>query len=173
MIRRMANIDRVAHQPHAGDARRPLEPDSHPRCHVRQSPPLPGTYEPFRRRDHLQHPSRPMDAPGGRRLTVEARDHPTHKQKVIYSLSEPALQLVPLLAVMGAGEPGGRRHTPVSHELSIRAQLLERGGEPMREAFMADLRSTHLGAPTPGRSVSAELQAAFDRAVRRRSASRN
>jgi hypothetical protein len=41
----------------------------------------------------------------------------------------------------------------------------------MWEAFMAELRSTHLGAPTPGRSVFAELQAAFDRAVRRRGAS--
>jgi len=29
----------------------------------------------------------------------------------------------------------------------------------MWEAFMAELRSTHLGAPTPGRSVFAELQA--------------
>jgi hypothetical protein len=56
-------------------------------------------------------------------------------------------------------------------KLSIRVELLEKGGEPMWEAFMAELRSTHLGAPTPGRSVFAELQAAFDRAVRRRGAS--
>src|SRR5260370_33386121 len=87
----------LSRQPHAGDARRPLEPDSYPRCHVRQSPPLPGSYEPFRRRHRLEHPSRPMDAPGGRRLTVEARDDPTHQQKVIYSLTEPALQLVPVI----------------------------------------------------------------------------
>lgn len=101
---------------------------------------------------------------------LSRRDDPTHKQKVIYSLTEAAIQLVPLLAVMGAW---GRRHTPVSDELSIRAKLLEKGGEPMWEAFMAELRSTHLGAPTPRRSVFAELQAAFDRAVRRRSASPN
>ena len=53
-------------------------------------------------------------------------DNPTHKQKAIYSLTEASIQLVPLLAQMGAW---GRRHTPASKELSIRAQLLEEGGE--------------------------------------------
>jgi DNA-binding HxlR family transcriptional regulator len=90
-------------------------------------------------------------------------DDPTHKQKAIYSLTETSIQLVPLLAHMGAW---GRRHTPVSRELSIRAQLLEAGGERMWKAFMAELRSIHLGAPAPRRSVSAELQAAFESAVR-------
>ena len=98
---------------------------------------------------------------------LSRRDDPTHKQKTIYSLTEPAIQLVPLLAQMGAW---GRRHTPASHELSVRAELLEKGGEPMWEAFMAELRSIHLGAPAPRRSVFAELQAAFDRTVRRRRA---
>jgi DNA-binding HxlR family transcriptional regulator len=87
------------------------------------------------------------------------RDDPSHKQKAIYSLAEPAIQLVPLLAHMGAW---GRRHTPASEQLSIRAQLLEEGGPSMWEAFMAELRSLHLGAPAPRRSVSAELQAAFE-----------
>src|SRR3546814_5346724 len=49
------------------------------------------------------------------------RGDATHRQKAIYSLTEPAIQLVPLLAQMGAW---GRRHTPASEELSIRAQLL-------------------------------------------------
>ncbi len=98
---------------------------------------------------------------------LSRRDDPTHKQKTIYSLTEPAIQLVPLLAQMGAW---GRRHTPASHELAVRAELLEKGGEPMWEAFMAELRSIHLGAPAPRRSVFAELQAAFDRTVRRRRA---
>jgi DNA-binding HxlR family transcriptional regulator len=83
---------------------------------------------------------------------------PNHKQRAIYSLTEPAIQLVPLLACMGAW---GRRHTRVSAELAIRAQLLEEGGVPMWDAFMAELRSIHLGAPVPKRSVIAELQAAF------------
>jgi DNA-binding HxlR family transcriptional regulator len=91
-------------------------------------------------------------------------DDPTHKQKAIYSLTEASVQLVPLLAHMGAW---GRRHTPASRELSIRAQLLEEGGERMCKAFMAELRSIHLGAPAPRRSVFAELQAAFESIVRR------
>lgn len=98
---------------------------------------------------------------------LSRRDDPTHKQKAIYSLTEPAIQLVPLLAQMGAW---GRRHTPASKELSIRARLLEEGGEPMWKAFMAELRGMHLGAPAPRRLVFAELQTAFKRAVSRRRA---
>ena len=89
---------------------------------------------------------------------------PSHKQKAIYSLTEASIQLVPLLAHMGAW---GRRHTPASKELSVRAQLLEEGGVRMWNAFMAELRSIHLGAVAPRRSVLAELQAAFEKAVKR------
>ena len=77
---------------------------------------------------------------------VSRRDDPTHKQKAIYSLTEAAIELVPLLAHMGAW---GRRHTPTSPELAIRAQLLEEGGPAMWEAFMAELRHEHLGTPLP------------------------
>ena len=90
------------------------------------------------------------------------RDDPDHKQKAIYSLTDAAIELVPLLAHMGAW---GRRHRPASPELSIRAQLLEEGGPRMWNAFMAELRSMHLGTPTPRRSVFAELQSAYESAV--------
>src|ERR1700744_2134197 len=89
-------------------------------------------------------------------------DHPDHKQKGIYSLTEAAIELVPLLAHMGAW---GRRHLPASPELSVRAQLLEEGGPRMWNAFMAELRGLHLGAPAPRRSVFAELQSAFETAM--------
>jgi DNA-binding HxlR family transcriptional regulator len=95
---------------------------------------------------------------------------PSHKQKAIYSLTEASIQLVPLLVQMGAW---GRRHTPVSGQFAIRAQILEDGGEPMWKAFMAELRGIHLGAPTPRRSVFAELQAAFESAVKRRARAGN
>ena len=72
---------------------------------------------------------------------------------------------MPLLAHMGAW---GRRHTPASEELSIRAELLEEGGPAMWEAFMAELRALHLGAPAPERSVLAELQAAYLAVVARK-----
>src|SRR3954454_16413967 len=75
---------------------------------------------------------------------LSKRDDPSHRQKGIYSLTEPAIQLVPLLAQMGAW---GRRHTPASEELSIRAQLLEEGGPKLWQAFMTKLRALHLGAP--------------------------
>ncbi|WP_304276334.1 helix-turn-helix domain-containing protein [Caulobacter segnis] len=88
-------------------------------------------------------------------------DDPSHKQKGVYSLTEPSIQLVPLLAQMGAW---GRRHTPTTPELAIRAELLEAGGSAMWEAFMDELRAIHLGAEPPPRSVSAELQAAFEKA---------
>lgn len=88
-------------------------------------------------------------------------EDPTHKQKLIYSLEEPAIQLVPLLAHMGGW---GRRYTPASKLLSIRAQLLEEGGPATWNAFMAELRHLHLEAPRPKRSVFGELQSAFEKA---------
>src|SRR5438105_649798 len=65
---------------------------------------------------------------------------PSHRQKAIYSLAEPAIQLVPLLAQMGAW---GRRHTPASPALAIRARLLEEGGPAMWQSFMDELRHLH------------------------------
>ncbi|MCV9967598.1 helix-turn-helix transcriptional regulator [Pararhizobium sp. BT-229] len=89
---------------------------------------------------------------------LSRRDDPSHKQKGIYSLTESSIQLVPLLAHMGAW---GRKHTQPSQELSIRAELLEKGGPAMWDAFMEELRALHIGTPTPERSVLAELQAAY------------
>jgi DNA-binding HxlR family transcriptional regulator len=91
-------------------------------------------------------------------------DDPTHRQKAVYSLTEKAIQLVPLLAHMGAW---GRRHLPVTHELSVRAELLEDGGPELWEEFMDDLRAIHLGAsPRAGRrSVLERLDEAYRTAV--------
>jgi DNA-binding HxlR family transcriptional regulator len=97
-------------------------------------------------------------------LIARAND-PSHKQKGIYSLTEPAIQLVPLLAQMGAW---GRRHRPASEELSIRAEILEKGGPKMWDAFMSELRSVHLGAPRRGKSVFDQLQSAYEMAVKKR-----
>ena len=93
---------------------------------------------------------------------ITKADDPSHKQKAIYSLTEKAIELVPVFAMLGAW---GRRHLPVSRELSIRARLLEEGGPELWAAFMEELRSLQLGAPRePGaRSVIAELRAAYER----------
>jgi len=87
-------------------------------------------------------------------------DDPSHKQKAIYSLTEKAIQLVPLLAQMGAW---GRRHLDVSHALSVRAQLLEEGGPALWDEYMDELRAEHLGAPPAAHkpSVADRLETAY------------
>jgi DNA-binding HxlR family transcriptional regulator len=95
---------------------------------------------------------------------LSRREDPSHKQKAIYSLTGPAIELVPLLAQMGAW---GLRHTRASEELSIRARLLEDGGPSMWKAFMTELRAMHLGARKPRRSVFVDLRTAYQRTVAR------
>lgn len=89
---------------------------------------------------------------------------PSHRQKIRYSLTEPSIQLVPVMAALGSW---GRRHLPVSHELSVRAELLEAGGPALWDRFMDELREMHLGTPRPEGtgSVFAELQAAYEAAM--------
>lgn len=104
-----------------------------------------------------------------KRLTEEGMitraDDPSHKQKAIYSLTEKAIQLVPVFAMIGAW---GRRHLPASEELSIRARLLEEGGPRMWDDFMDELRHIHLGAPAAKRSVVGELRRAYEETVARK-----
>ena len=99
---------------------------------------------------------------------ISKAEDPTHKQKAIYSLTEKGIELLPVLAQMAAW---GYKHLPVSEELGIRAELLAQGGPRMWEAFMAELRETHLGmARRRGArpSVAARLQAAYEKVVARR-----
>lgn len=102
---------------------------------------------------------------------ITKADDPSHKQKAVYSLTEQGIALLPVLAQMAVW---GRKYLPVTEDLSIRAQLLEEGGPRMWAAFMAELRETHLGAPTRhrskagGGSVAARLQAAYEAVVAKR-----
>jgi DNA-binding HxlR family transcriptional regulator len=93
---------------------------------------------------------------------VSRRDDPSHKQKVIYSLTEASIALVPLLAHMGGW---GLRHTPASKELSVRAKILEDGGPKLWSQFMEELRHLHLAAPAPRGSVFSRLQSAYEAAI--------
>ncbi len=91
---------------------------------------------------------------------ITRADDPSHKQKGVYSLTEKAIQLVPVFAQIGGW---GRRHLQVSPELSIRAELLEAGGPALWADFMDELRVLHLGAePTGAPSVLGGLQAAYE-----------
>jgi DNA-binding HxlR family transcriptional regulator len=85
---------------------------------------------------------------------------PTHKQKQIYSASEMGIQLLPVFVALGAW---GRRFLPATEALSIRAELLERGGSELLERFMAELRAEHLRGEAVS-TVREELRAAYEKA---------
>ena len=87
---------------------------------------------------------------------------PGHKQRVVYSLTEKAIDLVPLMAVMGSW---GMRHTLPSEDLLIGAQVLEDGGPQLWQEFMEELRHLHLGAPRPEASVFAKMQSAYEASI--------
>lgn len=92
---------------------------------------------------------------------------PSHKQKVIYSLTEPAIELVPVLVQLGAW---GTRNLEPDAESAARANALVAGGPAMWEAYMDELREAHLGTgtrlhPAPeGPAVSEQLERAVDAA---------
>ncbi len=92
------------------------------------------------------------------------RDDPGAGRKATYSLTEDAIQLVPVLAQLGSW---GLRHRPTTLELRVRAQVLEDGGPPLWNAFMDELRHRHLDAPAPTRTPSAtqQLLDAYEAAV--------
>jgi DNA-binding HxlR family transcriptional regulator len=89
---------------------------------------------------------------------VTAASDPGHKQRTIYSLTEKAIALVPVMAMLGSW---GSRFLPATPQLAARAIALEQGGPQMWTDFMAELRHLHLGTSPTGRSVLAELDQAY------------
>ena len=81
-------------------------------------------------------------------------------QRARYTLTEPAIQLVPVFAGLGSW---GLRHRPTGSALNARAELLEQGGPVLWQEFMNELRHSHLGSETPVRSPSVRerLNAAY------------
>src|SRR5436190_12234881 len=81
-------------------------------------------------------------------------------QRARYSLTEPAIQLVPVFAQLGSW---GLRHRPTRSALNARAELLEQGGPALWQELMDELRHSHLGSKTPVRSASVRerLNAAY------------
>lgn len=84
---------------------------------------------------------------------------PGHKQRVVYSLTEKAIDLVPLMAAMGSW---GMRHALPARDLLIGAQVLEEGGPAVLSDFMTELRHIHLDGPPPARSVFALMHEAYE-----------
>lgn len=85
---------------------------------------------------------------------------PAHSQRTNYRLTESAIQLVPVLATLGAW---GTAWLPVSDELSARACVLADGGPELWEQFMDELRAEHLGSGTGERkpTVRTRLDEAY------------
>lgn len=98
---------------------------------------------------------------------ITAAPDPAHRQRTIYSLTEKAIALVPVMAALGSW---GVRYRPADPTFAARSIVLGEGGPAMWEAFMQELRYMHLGAPKPRRSVLAELDAAYEAAVAKQSA---
>jgi DNA-binding HxlR family transcriptional regulator len=67
-------------------------------------------------------------------------------QRARYSLTEPAIQLLPVFVQLGSW---GARHRPTDRDLRIGAEQLEQGGPALWEAFMDELRRSHLGSESP------------------------
>jgi DNA-binding HxlR family transcriptional regulator len=92
-------------------------------------------------------------------------DDPSHKQKVIYSLTERAIQLVPVFVQISAW---GARHLPANEAYAARTEVLVEGGPAAWEAFMDELREVHLGPearlkPAPeGPTVAERMQTAYE-----------
>lgn len=93
------------------------------------------------------------------------RDEPGAGRRATYTLTEAAIELVPVLAELGWW---GLRHRTTTEPLRVRAQLLHDGGPQLWNDFMNELRERHLGVPAPdtGRPpVGERLDAAYAEAA--------
>src|SRR5919201_5802465 len=84
-------------------------------------------------------------------LGLLTREDTRPGQRARYSLTEPAIQLVPVFAQLGSW---GLRHRPTSSALNARAELLEQGGPALWQEFMDELRPSPIGSETLMRSPS-------------------
>ena len=84
-------------------------------------------------------------------LGLLSREDARPGQRARYSLTEPAIQLVPVFAQLGSW---GLRHRPTTAALRVRAELLEQGGPELWQEFMDELRHSHLGSQSPAQSPS-------------------
>lgn len=87
-----------------------------------------------------------------RRLVEEGlltREDAGRGRRSTYSLTEAAIELVPMMAELGRR---GAHHRLTTPTLRVRAELLANGGQAMWEDFMTELRAEHLGMHLPSRS---------------------
>ena len=73
---------------------------------------------------------------------VTKSDDPTHKLKAIYRLTEAGIDLLPVLATLGAW---GSKYRKADHEMARIAVELAAGGEAALEQMRKKLRAEHIG----------------------------
>ena len=73
---------------------------------------------------------------------VTKGDDPTHKLKAIYWLTEAGIDLLPVLATLGAW---GSKYRKADHEMARIAVELAAGGEAALEQMRKKLRAEHIG----------------------------
>ncbi|RUY01355.1 transcriptional regulator, partial [Mesorhizobium sp. M2A.F.Ca.ET.040.01.1.1] len=69
-------------------------------------------------------------------------DDPSHGLKAIYRLTEAGIDLLPVLATLGAW---GSKHRKADDKLARIADDLATGGEPALERMKETLRAQHMG----------------------------
>lgn len=67
-------------------------------------------------------------------------------RRATYSLTEAAIELVPVMVALGSW---GLRHRPTTPTLRAPAEVMAAGGPELWAEFMDELRAEHLGAPPP------------------------
>jgi DNA-binding HxlR family transcriptional regulator len=88
-------------------------------------------------------------------------------RRVTYSLTESAIELVPVMAALGNW---GLRNRPTALAHRVRSEVLMAGGPALWEDFMAELRTVHLGGPPPpgdGPTASERMVAAYAESLTR------
>jgi DNA-binding HxlR family transcriptional regulator len=75
----------------------------------------------------------------------------THKQKIVYSLTEPAIELLPTMISIGTW---GNKHLPASPIKGPFFAYVHEQGPEVWEELADDLRHRHLGSPAPKPSAA-------------------
>ena len=88
---------------------------------------------------------------------------PRAGQRAAYSLTEPAIQLVPVFAQLGSW---GLRHRPTSRALRVRAELLEQGGPASGKSSWTSFAAPTLAPNSPIEDVLLLTGPARSRAIR-------
>jgi DNA-binding HxlR family transcriptional regulator len=74
------------------------------------------------------------------------RDEARRGQRAAYSLTEAAIEVLPIMVALGNW---GLAHRQGERRLRVRAELLRDGGPDLIDAMIDELREIHLGVPRP------------------------